>query len=129
VRKGEGYLQPHSIETYKSFAKRVRTELGDWRVDDLIKDVETIEKWVNEFQTLGTPDRVIPDRMAKGNLISGKVIPGRPPRPASKKPKLHLKAFLHLLLESAMKWKIIPMQRNPLSLWPPNYVGGEGRYL
>jgi hypothetical protein len=32
-----GYLRPHSIEIYKSFAKQVRTELGEWRVDDLIK--------------------------------------------------------------------------------------------
>jgi integrase len=109
-----GHLRPNSIETYKSFAKRVRTELGEWRVDDLVKDVEAIEKWMNEFKTLGTPDRVIPDRIAKGKLIPGKVIPGQSPRPASKKTKLHVKAFLHLLFESAMKWKIIPMQRNPL---------------
>jgi hypothetical protein len=69
---------------------------------------------MKEFKTLGTPNRVIPDRIAKGKFIPGKTIPGQPPRPASKKTKLHVKAFLQLMFESAMKWKIIPMQRNPL---------------
>jgi hypothetical protein len=73
-----GYLRPHSVQTYKSFAKRVRIDLGVWRVDELVKDIETIEKWVNEFKTLRTPDRVIPNHLAKGKLIPGKTIPGRP---------------------------------------------------
>jgi integrase len=107
-------LRPDTFATYKSFLKRVRAELGHWRVDELIRDIEAIENWVNGFETLGTPDRVIPDRMVKGKLIPGKVIPGTPPRPASKKTKQHVKAFLHLLFECAMKWKLIPMQRNPL---------------
>lgn len=70
-----GNLRPHSIETYKSFAKRVRAESGELRVDELVKDVETIERWINDFQTLGTPDRVIQDRTAKGKLIPSKVVP------------------------------------------------------
>jgi hypothetical protein len=53
-------LRPHSIETYKSFLKRVRAEWGEWRVDDLAGDILALENWVNEFQTLDTPDRVIP---------------------------------------------------------------------
>jgi integrase len=109
-------LRPHSIATYKSFLRRVRDEWGEWRVEDLAGDILALEKWVNGFHTLGTPDRVIPDRIAKGKLIPGKTIPGQPPRPASKKTKLHVKAFLHLLFEYAMKWKLLKLQRNPMTL-------------
>jgi integrase len=98
-------LRPHSIATYKSFAKRVRADLGEWRVDELAKDLDAIETWVNAYRTLGTPDR----------KVKGVVIPGKPSRDASKKTKLHIKAFLHLLFEMAMKWKLIPLQRNPLT--------------
>jgi hypothetical protein len=87
-------LRPHSIATYKSFLRRVRAEWGEWRVEDLAGDILALENWVNGFHTLGTPDRVIPDRIAKGKLIPGKTIPGQLPRPASKKTKLHVKAFL-----------------------------------
>jgi hypothetical protein len=59
--------------------------LGEWRVDDLVKDVETVEKWMIEFSTIETPARVIPDRMAKGKLVPGKVIFGRPSRPAARR--------------------------------------------
>lgn len=113
--KGTTGLRPHSISTYKSFAKRVRIDLGERRVDELVKDLDAIETWVNGYCTLGTPDRIIPDHMAKGKLIPGKTIPGKPPRDASKKTKLHIKAFLHMLFERAMRWNLIPLQRNPLT--------------
>jgi integrase len=62
----------------------------------LAKDLDALETWVNGYRTLGTPNH--------------------PPRDASKKTKLHIKAFLHLLFECAMKWKMIPLQRNPLTV-------------
>lgn len=108
-------IRPNTAATYKSFNKRVRADLGQWRVDEFVKDLDAIETWVNGYRTLGTPDRIIPDHVAKGKLIAGQTIPGKPPRDASKKTKLHIKAFLHLLLEMAMKWKLIPLQRNPLT--------------
>jgi integrase len=113
--KEDGERRPHSIATYKSFLRRVRDEWGEWRVEDLAKDLEAIEDWINGFQTLGTPDRVIPDRVAKGKLIPGKTIPGQPPRPASKKTRLHVKAFLHLLFRYAIKWKLVKLQVNPVT--------------
>ncbi len=73
------------------------------------------KRQLNDYEVLAKPDRVIPDRIAKGKLIPGWIIPGKPARPASKKTKLHIKAFVHLLLEHAMKWKLIPLQRNPLT--------------
>ncbi len=111
-----GELRPNSIEVYKSFLKRVRLEWGEWRVDDFAKKFGAVEEWVNGLHTLGTPDRVIPDRVAKGKLIPGTTIPGRPPRPASKKTKLHMKGFLHLMMENAMRWEMLTLQRNPITL-------------
>jgi integrase len=87
----------------------------EWRVEDMVKDVFAVENWINGYEVLAKPDRVIPDRMAKGKLIPSRIIPGKPARPASKKTKLHIKAFIHLVFEHAMKWQIIPMQRNPLT--------------
>lgn len=116
MRQRNTELRPHSIDTYKSFSRRVRADLGDWRVEDLAGDILALEDWVNGLHTLGTPDRVIADRMAKGKLIPGRTIPGQPPRPASKKTKLHVKAFVHLLFEYAMKWKLVRLQRNPATL-------------
>jgi hypothetical protein len=67
-------------------------------------DIMAVENWVNDLMTLGTPDRVIPARMAKGKLVPEKAVKGIPPRPASKKIKIHFKAFLHRLFEYAIKW-------------------------
>jgi integrase len=110
---------PERVSTssaYRSYLKRFKTEWGDWRVDVLAKDVMAIENWINGYQTLGTPDRIIPDRMAKGKLVPGKTIKGIAPRPASKKTKQHMKAFVHRLLEMAIKWGYLTMQRNPIQL-------------
>jgi integrase len=82
----------------------------------MARDVMAIERWVNDYSTLGTPDRVIPAYMAKGKLVPAKTIKGTPARPAAKKTKLHIKAFLHRLFEMAMKWQLLTMQRNPISL-------------
>lgn len=101
---------------YLSHLKRVRAFWGDWHVSDMAKDVMAVERWVNAYQTLGKPERVIPARIAKGKVVPAKLVPGKPARPASKKTKLHVKAFLHRLFECAMKWQLLNMQRNPMSL-------------
>jgi len=108
-------IRPKTAQTYLGFMKRLRADWGDWRVDDMVKDILAVENWVNGYEVLAKPDRVIPDRIAKGKLIHGRTIPGKPARDASKKTKLHIKAFVHLLFEYAMKHQIIPMQRNPLT--------------
>ena len=70
---------------------------------------------MNGYKTLGTPDRV----------VKGKVIPGRPPRNASKKTRTHLKWITHLMFECAIKWGRLPLQRNPVLL--VNVKGKAGR--
>jgi integrase len=89
---------------------------GKHRLDEMAADIMAVENWVNDLMTLGTPDRVIPARMAKGKLVPEKAVKGIPPRPASKKTKIHFKAFLHRLFEYAIKWGHLTLQRNPIAL-------------
>lgn len=91
---------------YRAYLKRFRADWGTWRLDDMAKDVMAVEQWVNGFCTLGTPDRIV-----KGELIKGK-----PSRPASKKTKKLMKAFIHRVFELAIKWGYLSMQRNPVGL-------------
>ena len=42
--------------------------------DDMAKDIMRIENWVNDLMTLGTPDRIVPARIAKGKLIPEKTV-------------------------------------------------------
>lgn len=114
-KRNGGDIRPKTAKTYLGFLKRLQADWGAWRVDDMVKDILSIENWVNDYAVLAKPDRVIPDRMAKGKLIPGRTIPGKPPRPASKKTKLHIKAFVHLFFEYAMKHQLVPLQRNPLT--------------
>jgi integrase len=109
------YIRPKTAQTYLGFLKRLRADWGHWRVEDMLNDVLAVENWVNGYEVLAKPDRIIPDRIAKGKLVPGHTIPGKPGRPASKKTKLHIKAFVHLVFEHAMKWKLIHMVRNPVT--------------
>ena len=90
---------PDRISTssaYRSYLKRFRAHWGDKRVDVMAGDVMAVERWINEYQTLGTTNRA--------------------PRPASKKTKQHMKAFVHRIFECAIKWGYLTMQRNPIGL-------------
>lgn len=93
--------------TYKSFLKRVRDDWGDKRVDDMARDLMAVEDWVNSLQTIPTEDRL---------SARDEAIKGRPARALSKTSKNHIKWFVHLLFEHAMKWGLLGMQRNPIQL-------------
>lgn len=116
LEEGMKDVRPHGQATYKSFLKRVQMEFETWRVDDMARQVTVVEDWINEYQRLPVPPKVIPARMAKGKLIPEKIIPGKPARDVSKKTKLHLKAFVHLLYKYAMKWEMMPITENPAKL-------------
>lgn len=81
---------------YRSYLKRFREEWGPMRLDTMAKDIMAIESWVNGYQTLPTAKK--------------------PARPASKKTKVHMKWFVHLLFEKAIKWGMLSLQRNPILL-------------
>lgn len=94
--KDEMPARHSTAAAYKSNLKRIKDEFGAHRVDDLVKDVMAIERWINQCRTLGTANA--------------------PSREASKKTKINIKAVLHRLLECAIKWGHLSMQRNPISL-------------
>ena len=48
--------------------------------------------------------------------MKGVIVKGRPPRPASKKTKTLMKAFIHRVFELAIKWGYLALQRNPIGL-------------
>jgi integrase len=82
-------IRAKSQKTYHGFLKRVKEGLGEYRLDELTPIV--MEQWINELEKV------------KGGGLS-------------KKTKLHYKAFLHLLLEFAMKHQLYRLQRNPVTL-------------
>jgi integrase len=100
-------VRSHTAMTYRSLLKRVRSDWGDCRLDEMVKDIMAMEDWVNNLTTLPTEDRL---------SKRGEFIKGRPAKPMSKKTKLHMKAFLSRMIECAMKWGLLTLQRNPVGL-------------
>jgi integrase len=98
---------PKTADTYRGFIKRLKMTWAKERVDLMAKDIMGIENWIDALETIPTEDRIGSDK---------KPIKGRPSRPVSKKTKIHYKAFLHRLLEYAIKWGHVNMQRNPIGL-------------
>ena len=92
---------------YRSYLKKFRDQWGDWRTDEMARDVMAIEQWIDGLETIATPDRI---------SARGEAIKGRPARPMAKKSKQLMKGFVHRLFELAIKWGYISMQRNPISL-------------
>jgi hypothetical protein len=99
---------PKTADTYKGFIKRIKADWGKERVDLLAKDIMGVENWIDDLETLPTEDQIGSDK---------KPIKGRPSRPLSKKTKIHYKAFLHRLLEYAIKWDTSTCNATPLDLW------------
>lgn len=95
-------MRSRTMSTYLGFLKRVRADFGAMRVDQMVADIIGMETWINALETV--PVEGSETRKA------------RPAHPLSKRTKLHYKAFLHLLIELAMKWGLHPVQRNPASL-------------
>jgi integrase len=116
LEEGMKDVRPRCQTTYKSFLKRVRMEFDGWLVSDMIREVTTVEDWINDYQRLPVPEKIKPAYMAKGKLVPAVVTPGKPARDVSKKTKLHLKAFIHLLYKYAMKWQMAPFTENPAKL-------------
>ncbi len=87
-----------TINSYKSLLKRIREAWGDTRIDKFTLDMVQVADWLDSL-----------------------VVIGRHPKRGKQKPvsglyKTQVKAMLHLLMEKAMLWGAIQMQRNPLEL-------------
>jgi len=91
-KKEELDARPDTKATYHSWLKRVETDLGHYRTVDIPKNLPAIEDWLNGLQKYKKQE------------------------PLSKRSKQHAQAFLHLLIEYAMKHGHHPLVRNPIQL-------------
>lgn len=90
---------PPRLQTASSYNSNIKHLMAKWGTVDLsvmLKDLMAIQSWLGDLQT-----------PAKAN---------RPARPYSKKTKQHIKALLHRIIECAMRWGYLPIDRNPVSL-------------
>lgn len=93
--------------SYKSLLKHIKVKWADVPLDVMLKDLMAIQTWLSELKTRPTKDR---------NNSKGQLVKGRPARPLSKATKQHIKALLHRVLECGMRWGMLPIERNPISL-------------
>ena len=84
--------------SYKSILKRIRESWGDTRIDKFTLSMMQVDEWLNALTLIG--------RHPKRSK----------PRPVSGLYKGQVKAILHILMEKAMLWGAIQIQRNPLEV-------------
>ena len=88
--------------SYRSMLNRIRREWGSLMLDDFLIDVSGVERWLRDMKTL--------PRTKKDGQVT------KVPEPVSRKTKDHYKAVLHRLVECAMRWGLVDIQRNPVGL-------------
>lgn len=89
--------RPQTAASYMSAITRLKAQFGHLPLSAMLKDLMGIQTWISDLQTLRTAT-------------------GIPPRPMSKKTKQNIKAMLHRLIECAMRWGFLPVDRNPVGL-------------
>ena len=93
--------RPQTASSYKSNIKYLMAQYGDMKLEAMLKDLMSIQTWLGDLKT-----------SPKG--LSYKAGPA--PRPLSKKTKQNIKATLHRIIECAMRWGYLPVERNPIGL-------------
>lgn len=91
-----------TASSYRSMLTRIRSEWGTLMLDDFLVDVSGMERWLRDMKTLA--------RITKDGNVS------KAPEAVSRKTKDHFKAVLHRLVECAMRWGVMDIQRNPVGL-------------
>jgi integrase len=91
-----------TASSYRSMLTRIRGEWGSLMLDDFLVDVSGVERWLRDLKTL--------PRTKKDGRVT------KVPEPVSRKTKDHYKAVLHRLVECAMRWGLVDVQRNPVGL-------------
>jgi len=77
--------------SYRSMLKHLSAGWSDVPVTDMLKNLMAIQSWLSDLK-------------------------GKTGKPLSKKTKQHIKALLHRIIECAMRWGYLPVDRNPISL-------------
>jgi integrase len=92
--------RPQTAASYKTCLKYLKDRFSEQKLEAVLGDLVAIEDWLKGLQTQS-----------------------KPARPLSKKTKSNIKAMLYRLIEVAMKWGYISMQRNPISVVEVKTVG------
>lgn len=90
---------PARVDTaasYQSCIKHLKAKYGDTPLTEMLRDLMAIQTWLQNLQTVATETQ--------------------PARHLSKKTKQNIKAVLHRIIECAMRWGYLPVDRNPVSL-------------
>lgn len=86
-----------TAHSYRSIMKRVEDKWGRLRIDSFCGRVLEVEQWLKELQVIGRH-------------------PGGPARPVSSLYRGQVRNVLHLLIEKAMLWQHVQVERNPIDL-------------
>jgi integrase len=81
---------------YRSVLKRIRSQFGQKRITEFVADIQGLENWLNGLETLPTKNR--------------------PARAVARRTKGHFKILCHRIIECAMRWGLLDVQRNPIAL-------------
>lgn len=82
---------------YRAIFKRIEARFGGLRIDSFASDMQTVETWLKELAIIGRhPKKRVKPRLVS-NLYRGQV-----------------RNLMHLLLEKAMLWCALHMDRNPI---------------
>ena len=91
-------LRPQTASSYRSAIKYLLYKFQDMRLELMLKDLMSIQNYIS-------------------NLV------GEDGKPLSKSTKQHIKSMLHRLIECAMRWGYLEVQRNPISLVEIKFKG------
>lgn len=88
--------RPATAHSYRSIFNRIEAEFGQMRVDAFTANILAVESWL------------------KGLKVIGRHPKGGKPMPVSPLYRSQVRNLLHLLIERAMLWGHLPVDRNPM---------------
>jgi integrase len=87
-----------TAHSYRSIFKRIEAKYGSLRIDSFVRDIMGVEAWLKELTIEGRhPTR------GKARLVSALY-------------RGQVRNLLHLLVEYAMRWNHVQVERNPIDL-------------
>lgn len=87
-----------TADSYRSIFKRIEAQWGGLRIDSFCRDILPVEAWLKDLPFIGRHPK------------HGK------PQPVSALYRSQVRNLLHLLIEKAMLWNHVQVDRNPVEL-------------
>lgn len=95
--------RPQTAASYRTAIKHLRAKFEDVPLESMLKDLMVVKAWIGGLKSFPTETQ--------------------PARPLSKKTKQNIKATLHRLIECAMLWGYLAVERNPIGLVEVKTIG------